>query len=378
MLFLLTLGFVLGGCQASAKVDQIQIRKAETWVAGATWLYVRGNLTAYSPNPNWAVSDTFKMTTGTYVNSAGTTVNYYYFKGLQLNVNDEFKLACTDWGTNDMGATYLTDISKYYMSGTNNIVCTVAGTYDVYLTCGYQNTSNYKVSVVKTAKDLLLKQDKEYTRTTTINLSADGLTTVQQNNYFNSITKNRVTYFVDGGLYMREVGGTGTNSGYYTKQSEPNSMYHFTLSGGSDTFNSSSATMANVRRDSTIKNVNDFFCGCHYFHDNAVTVGDLFTFDIDNNNYYATAAVAGDQVTNFSYLTAPLFTNSVNSNVTFNGIGLKDLGPTQTNFYNYVSPTGDTHSIMASDANTIFSVAEITNIGATSASIPWMAGYITG
>jgi hypothetical protein len=352
------------------------VKKAETWVAGATWLYVRGNLTAYTPNPSWDALADFKMDIVTHKDESNNDVlDYYVFKGLNLNVGDTFKAAGSDWGTLDVGYTWSTDITRYYFGtdADNNLKCTVAGTYDVYMTTHYQNTTNYKISVVKEAKDLLLKQDLEYTRTTGINLSESGLATVQSHNYFDCITKNRVTYFLDGGLYMREVGGTAVNSGYYTKTSEPNKMYHFTLSGGSDTYNQAAATMANTRLDSATVGVNDFYYGAHYFHDNATTIAALFAFDVDNSNYYSAAATAGaDLVTKFMYFTAPLFTNSVGEEVVFNGVGLKDLGPTQTNFYTYTSDA----TLLSADANTVFGVAELTNIGSTSASVPWFSAYI--
>lgn len=367
---------MLAGCGSSGIHLFEPVKQAETWVAGSTWLYIRGNLTAYTTNPSWAVSSDFKMDIISHKNESNADVlDYYVFKGLNLNVGDSFKAAGQDWGTLDVGYTWATDITKYYFEtdADNNLKCTVAGTYDVYMTTHYQNTSDYKISVVKEAKDLLLKQDLEYTRTTGINLSETGLTTVKAHNYFENITKNRVTYFLDGGLYMREVGGTDVNSGYYTKTSEPNKMYHFSLSGGSDTYNQAAATMANQRLDSATVGVNDFYYGAHYFHDNAATIAALFSFDVDNSNYYSAAATAGDDlVTKFMYFTAPLFTNSTGEEVVFNGVGLKDLGPTQTNFYTYTSDA----TLLAADANTVFGVAELTNIGSTAASVPWFSAYI--
>jgi hypothetical protein len=365
---------MLAGCGSSG-IHLFEPVKAETWVAGSTWLYVRGNLTGYSTNPSWAVSDDFKMTITSKSYGEGELHYIYEFKGLILNVGDTFKLGDSDFGQS-LGYSVTTEISHYYVqagASDNNIECAVAGTYDVYMTTNFQNKGTYNISVVKEAKDLLLKQDLEYTRTTGINLSETGLATVKAHNYFENITKNRVTYFLDGGLYMREVGGTDVNSGYYTKTSEPNKMYHFSLSGGSDTYNQAAATMANQRLDSATVGVNDFYYGAHYFHDNAATVAALFSFDVDNSNYYSAAATAGDDlVTKFMYFTAPLFTNSTGEEVVFNGIGLKDLGPTQTNFYTYTSDA----TLLAADANTVFGVAELTNIGSTAASVPWFSAYI--
>lgn len=349
----------LSGCQVAAGFAK-PIQKSFT---------LGNDIYLESSVKGWSTSDTYK-----FVYTATDTIPYKLLN-VAMAADEEFKVYCNgDWA----GVNCTTDITALHFTTANasdsyaNFKTVDAGTYDFYFTSNYQSSGAWKVFAIKSAQTLLEQQDLNYTRTSEIKASTDYFTSLENNNYFTCITRNRTTEFVDGGLYMHDTTGNTTNSGYYTKKNENsgNNMYHYTLAGGSDNRLVEGTRIENERLDSAT-NVNAFFANGHYFHDNAATIGALMAFDFDHFNYYIPNNTANAAyIQSFMYFTAPLFTNPAAAPIAFTGAGIKDLGANTMAFYLYSNDT----ALLAEGANTVFAQANVSAVGSTT--IAFLNKYI--
>ena len=97
-------------------------------------IYIRGGING------WGTGDEWKLTV------SGTTAT---IKGVELKLNDEWKVADGDWGDFNMGFGNLADAAKeYFEDNGGNIKCKVAGTYTITVS---DLLGSKTISVEKTA-----------------------------------------------------------------------------------------------------------------------------------------------------------------------------------------------------------------------------------
>ncbi len=183
--------------------------------------------------------------------------------------------------------------------------------------------------------------DYNYKRSTVINWTADAYNEIDESglNAF-PFTSTRETLFIKDALYMySDVIDEVVNSGYYTRQSEPDKMRHYRIEGGKDERD----VVAPLAKDthSGNVNVNEYYVNLHTINANIATFAPLFTYDEVRELWSSKALTANaltlkdlnsedtlvDLETTFMYFTAPTYTNpkldGVNAYFTFDEVTIK-------------------------------------------------------
>lgn len=302
----------------------------------------------------------------------------FSLKGIVLQAGDEFSIGSSDWGF-QYGVGKLTQHTRDYLyfgavnnnwGENDNIKCYSSGVYDIYCRYNHNYSGQYSVEIALSASYLLSMTNKNnFTRSTQINLTAEGYQDLVENNsYFGEFYTQRTTLFIDNALYMHNS-TNGVNSGYYTPKGT-NEMWHYTIDGGYENLACGNSYITNQRKDSSSVNTNDWYVNGKYFSTNASSIASLMSYDYDHHNYYSTSNTLFHD---FMFFTAPVFTNGKDFNgndvVSFTGVGLKDL-KNSVGYYLYA----DGYKYLSDGANTVFSQAILTNIGTTT--IPVLSGMV--
>ena len=333
---------------------------------GTTKLYLRGNFNGVDCWNSGYTSNEFEYVTGKSYE--------FCLKNIELHEGDLFKIAADSWDDFQYGADKLTNHTKSYYFGTaqsdNNIQCNKTGTYDIYCRYNHNYSNEYSVDISLSASYLLsMTRLNNFTRSTQINLTAEGYTDLVNNSsYFGEFYTQRTTLFIDNALYMHNS-TNGVNSGYYTPK-DTNEMWHYTIEGGYSNLNCDNTYVTNKRKDSSSVNTNDWYINGKYFAAHANEIATLMEYDYDNNNFYSDSNTLFHD---FMFFTAPVFTNGKdfagNDVVTFTGVGLKDLNGS-IGYYLYANG----YEYLSVGANTVFSQAILSNIGTTT--IPVLNGIV--
>jgi hypothetical protein len=180
-----------------------------------------------------------------------------------------------------------------------------------------------------TLENVLLEYDYNYTRQTEIFWSsATHQTLLASGKNIFPFTSTRTTLFVENGLYMYTTNGD-VNSGYYSRESAPNEMRHYTINGGKDQRDEPSATLSSDDFSGGVS-VNDYYVGMHVMRQTSNLASLVSIFGdpvIDGTTYtWSSEALASQALTlknlsnqdtqmtlgqMFMYFTAPTFTNPI-------------------------------------------------------------------
>lgn len=253
----------------------------------------------------------------------------FYLTNVNFSINDEFYIVNSS-GEIKYHKEHL--YNTIYCSNkleTNNILLKRSGNLDIYI-----DTDSSKLEVISSAFSILKRQDLNYIRKTVLNLTNSKFLEIKEVNYFKEITAERITHFIDNGLFMT-TSDYSINSGYYSPK-DTNMMYHYNVKTSAAMYDNPNGTIENVRLDSTTKNVNDFFINGHYFYENAIEFAQTFKFNMIDQVFYSTYS---ELIEPYIAFTAPLLVIDENVNFTFNKVGLVDLTPTKSQFRLYSTST---------------------------------------
>lgn len=166
-----------------------------------------------------------------------------------------------------------------------------------------------------------------YTRVTAINWTSDAynaIVTSGLNTY--PFTSTRTTLFIENGLYMYDD-VEAVNSGYYTKNSQSDVMYHFALEAGKDARNNADAAFSDDSYSGGV-DVDEYYVGMHTINSNLDTFTALFTHESTKQGVITWSSTSLSETAMtlknlgnvdeaytlekaMMYLTAPCYTNPV-------------------------------------------------------------------
>lgn len=211
-------------------------------------------------------------------------------------------------------------------------------------------------------EDILNAADKNFTRTSEIYLTNEGLEEINKTNGF-TLTLARTTLWTENALYMHD--SNNVNSGYLN---DGNHMKHFYLKNGSSDLNSDDGSNVIVDRDDGEHNIHTFdgFGTLHKIRN--LNLDERFTMGENNRSRVMTFTNEDDEIKQeFMYFIAPLFRN-VNNYFDFGRVEVSLID----NVVTYSLYTDD-HLDLLDNADGLFAQAKVKDIGLTS--IPVIEAY---